>query len=382
MIKLILIGDEILEGFTNERNIFTISNFLRNNKKNTIDEVIVVRDKHDDIKSAISYFIEKEPKIIIITGGIGPTEDDVTIEAVSNALNLNLIKQEIETNIEKYKYTMEGFELIKNPRGKAPAHLGYYKDILIVILPGVPYEVEGFLLETKIGNIILEKLKDKLEFLVIKTNGIYETELREKLLKYYDILGSFAYLPRNDGVYLKFKGNIEKLNKIKEFLSEILKEYIWGYDSDKIEELLAKELKLKNYTISVAESFTGGKVSQILTSVSGASKYLKGSIVAYTREIKEKILNVKTKSIYSHECVIEMARNVKALFNSDIGISTSGVAGPDKDNSVEVGTCFFGISYKGDISFEYKFTGDRNNIIEKGAYFLIFKLFKLLKGEA
>ncbi|MCS7244884.1 MAG: molybdopterin-binding protein, partial [candidate division WOR-3 bacterium] len=277
MIKLILVGDELLEGFTNERNIFIISNFLRNNKKITIDESIVVRDRYEDIKSAINYFIEKEPKVIIITGGIGPTEDDITIASVSNALNLNLVKSEIHTNIEKYKYTIEGFELVENPRGKAPAHLGYYENILIVILPGVPYEVEGFLLETKVGNTILEKLEDKVEFLVVKTNGIYETELREKLLMYYGILGNFAYLPRNDGVYLKFKGDIEKLNSIKEFLDGILKDYIWGYNGDKIEELLAKELKFKNYTISVAESFTGGKVSQILTSVPGASKYLKGS---------------------------------------------------------------------------------------------------------
>jgi nicotinamide-nucleotide amidase len=376
---IILIGDELLEGFTQEKNLFLISNFLKKFKKRLPSKAIILRDNKQEISKAIKDILKENPKIIITTGGIGPTEDDLTIESIADALNLKLIKTEFQTNVEKYKFVIEGFELVYNPKGKAPAQIGYYNNTLFIILPGVPYEIEGFLNETKIKEILLSELEEGDEFLIVKTNGIYETQLREILLPYYDKLGFFGYLPRNDGVYLKFKGNREKLRKIRNFLSELLKDYIWGYNEDRIEELVGNFLKERNLKIAVAESFTGGKVSSLITSVPGSSKYFKGSIIAYTKEIKEKILNIKAKNIYSKECVIEMAENVKRLFNSDIGISTSGVAGPDKDDNTDVGTCFFGISYKENYAFKFQFSGDRVNIIEKGAYFLLFKLYQIIQ---
>ncbi|MEO0224625.1 MAG: nicotinamide-nucleotide amidohydrolase family protein [candidate division WOR-3 bacterium] len=378
MISILLIGDELLEGFTNEKNLFIISNFLRSFRKQLPKKAIIVKDNKEEIVKAVRNLLDEKPKVIITTGGIGPTEDDLTIESISYALNLNLVKTTFETEIEKYKYVIDGFKLIKNPRGKAPAQIGYYQDVLIIILPGVPYEIEGFLNESEIGKILIDVIEEGYDFLIIKTNGIYETKLREILLPHYEKLGFFGYLPRNDGVYLKFKGNKEKLNEIKSFLDNLLKDYIWGYDDDRIEVLLGNLLKRNNLRISIAESFTGGKVSNLITSVPGSSNYFKGSIVAYSKDIKKKILNVRTENIYSKDCVIEMAKNVKELFNSDIGISTSGVAGPDKDDSVEVGTCFFGISFKENLAFEYKFSGTRMAIIEKGAYFILYKLYKCL----
>ncbi len=377
MIYNVLIGDELLEGFTFERNLFIISNFLRKFKKELPKKAIILKDDKEQIVNEIKKLLEEKPKVIITTGGIGPTEDDLTVEAISNALNLKLIYTDFKTDLEKYKYVIDGFKLFENPRGKAPAQVGYYGNILIVILPGVPYEVEGFL-ESEVSEILLNEIEESNEFLIIKTNGIYETQLREILLPHSNKLFPFSYLPRNDGVYLKFKRKKEELLEIKKFLREILKDYIWGFDDDRIEVLLGKLLKENNLKISVAESFTGGKVSSLITSVPGSSNYFKGSIVAYNREIKENLLNVKTKNIYSKECVIEMAENVKKLFNSDIGIATSGVAGPDKDDNVSVGTFFFGISYKENLAFEYNFSGDRINIIEKSSYFILYKLYKYL----
>ncbi len=379
MMYIILIGDELLEGFTQERNLYIISNFLRKHNKKLPIKAVIVRDDKYEISKVVKDALSENPSIIITTGGIGPTEDDLTIESISKALGLNLIESNFETKIKKYKLLIENFKLVKNPVGKAPAQYGYYKNTLFLILPGVPYEIEGFLNESEIGKILLEKLEEGDNFLIVKTNGVYETQLREILLPHYDKLGFFGYLPRNDGVYLKFKGSKEKLEEIKQFLGKLLKDYIWGYNEDKIEKLIGDLLKKRNLKISVAESFTGGKLSSLITSVPGSSKYLKGSIIAYTREIKEKILNVKTENIYSEECVIEMAENVKKLFNSDIGISTSGVAGPDKDDNVDVGTCFFGIFYKSGFAFKFKFSGDRVNIIEKGAYFALFKLYQIIQ---
>ena len=378
MINVLLIGDELLEGFTSEKNVYIISNFLRAYKKQLLHKALIVKDNKEEIIKAFRLLLNENPKVIITTGGIGPTEDDLTIESISYALNLKLVKTSFETEIEKYKYVIDGFKLIKNPRGKAPAQVGYYNQTLIIILPGVPYEVEGLLYESEIGKILINEVDNSYEFLIVKTNGIYETKIRDILLPYYDKLGFFGYLPRNDGVYLKFKGDKEKLDEIKNFIENLLKDYIWGYNDDKIEVLLGDLLKRNNLKISVAESFTGGKVSNLITSVPGSSNYFKGSIIAYNKDIKRNILNVQTENIYSEDCVIEMAQNVKELFNSDIGISTSGVAGPDKDDNTDVGTCFFGISFKENLAFEYKFTGTRSAIIEKGAYFILYKLYKYL----
>jgi nicotinamide-nucleotide amidase len=376
LISVIIIGDELLEGFTSEKNLFIISNFLRAYKKNLPQKAIIVKDNKEEIIKAIKSLLSENPKVIITTGGIGPTEDDLTIESISKALNLNLIKTEFETEIEKYKYVIEGFKLFKNPKGKAPAQIGYYNETLIIILPGVPYEVEGFLYESEIGKMLISEIEEGYEFLIIKTNGIYETQLREILLPYYNKLGFFGYLPRNDGVYLKFKSNKQKLNEIKNLLSEILKNYIWGYNNDELEFLVGKKLSERKLKIAVAESFTGGYLSHLITRVPGSSNYFKGSIIAYNRDIKRNILNVKAENIYSKECVIEMARNVKLLFNADVGISTSGVAGPEPDDGVEVGRTFFGISYKEDIAYEYKFSGSRDAIKEKGSYYALFLLLK------
>jgi len=378
LISILIIGDELLEGFTSEKNLFIISNFLKTYKKRLPQKTIIVKDNKEEIAKAIRSLLSEKPKVIITTGGIGPTEDDLTIESISYALNLKLLKISFETEIEKYKYVIDGFKLIKNPKGKAPAQIGYYQDVLIIILPGVPYEIEGFLNESEIGKTLIDVIEEGYDFLIIKTNGIYETKLREILLPHYENLGFFGYLPRNDGVYLKFKGNKEKLNEIKSFLDNLLKDYIWGYNDDKIEVLLGNLLKRNNLKISLAESFTGGKVSNLITSVPGSSSYFKGSIIAYNKDIKKNILNVQTENIYSKDCVIEMAENVKKLFNSDIGISTSGVAGPDKDDNIDVGTCFFGISFKENLAFEYRFSGTRTAIIEKGAYFILYKLYKYL----
>jgi len=378
LISVIIIGDELLEGFTSEKNLFIISNFLRAYKKNLPQKAIIVKDNKEEIIKAIRSLLSENPKVIITTGGIGPTEDDLTIESISKALNLNLIKTEFETEIEKYKYVIEGFKLFKNPKGKAPAQIGYYNETLIIILPGVPYEVEGFLYESEIGKMLISEIEEgyEYEFLIIKTNGIYETQLREILLPYYNKLGFFGYLPRNDGVYLKFKSNRQKLNEIKNLLSEILKNYIWGYNNDELEFLVGKKLSERKLKIAIAESFTGGYLSHLITRVPGSSNYFKGSIIAYNRYIKRNILNVKAENIYSKECVIEMARNVKLLFNADVGISTSGVAGPEPDDGVEVGRTFFGISYKEDIAYEYKFSGSRDAIKEKGSYYALFLLLK------
>lgn len=376
MISVIIIGDELLEGFTSEKNLSIISNFLRAYKKNLPQKAIIVKDNKEEIVKAIRSLLSEKPKVIIATGGIGPTEDDLTIESISKALNLNLIKTEFETEIEKYKYVIEGFKLFKNPKGKAPAQIGYYNETLIIILPGVPYEVEGFLYESEIGKMLISEIEEGYEFLIIKTSGIYETQLREILLPYYDKLGFFGYLPRNDGVYLKFKSNRRKLNEIKNLLSEILKNYIWGYNNDELEFLVGKKLTERKLKIAIAESFTGGYLSHLITRVPGSSNYFKGSIIAYNRDIKRNILNVKAENVYSKECVIEMARNVKLLFNADIGISTSGVAGPESDDGVEVGRTFFGISYKEDIAYEYKFSGSRDAIKEKGSYYALFLLLK------
>ena len=379
---LILTGNELLEGFVRDENTSIVSQFLITHRRNPPKRVSMVGDSFEDIADALRYMLEKAPKVIIITGGLGPTEDDITVQAVASALGRKLVKEEgFETDLEKYKYKIEDFVLIPNPVGKAPGMFGHEGETLIVLLPGVPEELRGFLYRSRMGKVILDHLPlSPIVYLLIKTGGLIERELRDILSKYYDRIGIPDYIATPSGVIIKLRGEEREVLRRREIIEKILGSYIWGYNDETLEGKVADILKRRGLTIATAESCTSGKLPDLLTSISGSSSYFRGGIVAYATYAKENLLGVPRQvierySVYSHQTAAYMAENARRIFRSHIGISTTGMA----ENPDGSPFAFVGVAMDGNVETYYReFVGDRNLVRTKISYFALFKLFQKL----
>lgn len=376
---LILTGNELLEGFVRDENTSIVAHFLIMNRRHPPQRVVMAGDRAGDIADSLRYMLEKSPRVIIITGGLGPTEDDITVQAVAKALGRDLVRDEdFETDLEKYRYRIEDFILIPNPSGKAPGMFGHEEDTLIVLLPGVPSELRGFLHETRMGKIILDHLPIADEmYLLIKTGGLIERELRDILSRYYDRIGIPDYIATPSGVIIKLRGKESEVLRKKETIEKILGSYIWGYNDETLEGKIADILKRRGLTIATAESCTSGKLPDLLTSISGSSAYFKGGMVAYETSAKERLLGVPHEviekyTVYSHQTAAYMAVNVKNLFGAHIGISTTGMA----ENPDGSPFAFIGIAFNNVETHYREFIGERNLVRTKIAYYALFRLFQ------
>ena len=376
--EVISIGDELLIGQTINTNASWIGEQL-NNFGFTISHGAIISDNKNDIILALNNASNRSD-IIIITGGLGPTNDDITKHTLTEYFNTSLERnKDIEKNIVAYFKSVNrpilksnldqallplSCEVLSNSRGTASGMWFEKDNIIYISLPGVPYEMKGIMQEhvfpkllTKMGGetVVVNK--------TIRTHGMGESFLAEIIKSWEDKLEinniKLAYLPSPGIVKLRLSViGLDKLileRKLKETIDELkalIPDQIYGYGNATMEGVVGKLLKERNLTIATAESCTGGSVAKMLTSISGSSSYFNGAIVSYNNQSKVDLLNVDFKDIDDHgavsqQVVEQMAEGVRNKFHTDYGISTSGIAGPSGGTKEKpVGTVWIAVASK------------------------------------
>lgn len=355
--ELLTIGDEILFGQITDTNSQWMSQQLSDIGIKVIRKTSV-GDQEEEILNAFAE-AEKRADVILITGGLGPTSDDLTKPCLSQYFNSPLVMNEEALQEVTAFFKSRGRELtelnrqqaalpaacekIANPVGTAPGMWFDRGNKIFMSMPGVPHEMKRMMRDH-----VLPRLKNKFELpvihhQVIRTIGQGESFLAEKIANWEKALPAhikLAYLPSLGEVKLRLTCYGESFEKLKEeanhqtqLLVDRIGSYIYGYGEDPIEVAIGKLLSEKNLTLSIAESCTGGNVSRMITSVPGSSSYFQGSIIPYSYEIKMAQLGIKPETLeafgaVSEQTIVEMATNVRQRFSTTIGVATSGIAGP------------------------------------------------------
>ncbi|WGS64526.1 nicotinamide-nucleotide amidohydrolase family protein [Marinitoga aeolica] len=389
-------GDEIVEGDILNTTAKEISNILYSIGFD-ISFHINVNDKKDNIISSLD-FLSKYNDLIVITGGLGSTNDDITRDAVSEFLNEDLIfNKEIFDNIhmrykkfgktpnkliKKQAFVFKNSLILKNDIGSAPGLYITKYNKHYILLPGPPNEAIDIF--KKFLDYIISKFNlKKGNIYKIQFYNITESQLMSMLEKKLENIRYSTKLELPIGPSLIFKDNKEKIKDIINFIHENFSQYIVPNNLIKI---ILNKLVSKNKTISTAESCTGGLIGKIITDTPGSSKVYKGTIVAYSNDVKNKLLDIdenilKKFGAVSAETVELMAKNIANILETDFSISVSGIAGP-KGGSLNkpVGTVYFGFYNKfyDKIIIEKKiFSGNRDLIRKKAAYYSLIRLLKL-----
>ena len=357
--EVISIGDELLIGQTINTNASWIGEQI-NILGFTISHCLVISDLKNDIINALDQAY-KRSDIIIITGGLGPTNDDITKHTLTEYFNTYLeLDIEIEKNIIDYftnrnlpilqsnrdqALIPKSCQVLPNSRGSASGMWFEKNGVVFISLPGVPYEMKGIMNDHVFSRLLALKGDENIIInKTIRTHGMGESFLAEVIKSWEKKLANenikLAYLPSPGIVKLRLsiigkdrKSSEEKLNSYILKLKKLIPEQIYGYDTDTMEGVVSNLLKEKKHTLSTAESCTGGNISKMITSISGSSSFFNGSVVSYTNKSKSQLLDVNDQVIEKHgavsqQVVEQMAKNVRLKFDSDYGISTSGIAGP------------------------------------------------------
>ncbi len=406
--EIIAVGDEVVKGYTINTNASYIAKQLQ-----TIgimpDYHTAVRDQAAAIKAAINTAIVRS-KYIIVTGGLGPTKDDLTKEAVCEALGLPLcirvnVLEEIKAYFKEMNQIMPSINekqaafpeeayILKNNYGTAPGCIIEYNEAIIILLPGPPYEMQPML-----ENEVIPYLKQKRAFynetLDIKLFGLGESEVATQL---QGMLGEFEWgsIATYVGEYEIIvrinvqSGSLEKakeqLQQKKKEVEERLGSFIIGYNKDRLEEIIVRFLLKNKKTIATVESCTGGLLAGTLINCGGVSACFNEGIVTYSNTAKMKYVDVKEATLQSvgavsYQTAREMAEGVRKCSGADIGLSTTGIAGPDGGTPEKpVGLVYIGIATeaKTDV-YELHLKGSRRTIREKTVKNILFQLYKLFK---
>ncbi|RXR30616.1 CinA family nicotinamide mononucleotide deamidase-related protein [Flavobacterium piscinae] len=409
---IITIGDEILIGQITDTNSGFIAKAL-NKIGVEVHEMISISDDKNHILETFAK-VQNHVDFVIITGGLGPTKDDITkitfCEYFEDILQRN---QAVENHIVEL-FTKMNFVVsqvnrdqamvpskcivLPNNFGTAPGMWMQKENTVFVSLPGVPYEMKAIVTDELIPKIVNEYKRPYILHKTILTYGQGESIVAERIEEWENNLPTFvklAYLPSPGRVRLRLsaRGLDEQflqttINELVAQLQEIISDIIVGFEEDEsIEFVLGKLLSQKKFTLATAESCTGGKISEVITSVAGSSVYFRGGVVTYATDTKVSLLKVNqsiidTYSVVSKEVAEEMALGAQKLLQTDFAISTTGNAGPSKgDADVKVGTVCFAIATpKGVFSEEFNFGQPRQKVIDravnKGLELLLKEILK------
>lgn len=388
---IITIGDEILIGQTLNTNAAYIGEQLTQIQIPVVGSSVV----GDDKKTILEEFnrVSKISDIVFVTGGLGPTHDDVTRSCVVDFFETELIKNDevladikklfeargrIITKLNEEQALVPNIAtVIRNSRGTAPGFWIEKKDKYFVVMPGVPYEMKEMM-----SSFVLPKFKEIIgereQGTAIKnliTTGIPESTLFEKLGNIDELLNGakLAFLPSQFGVKMRITVYEEskeqaqnKLDEIEQRIRAKVGRNVYGSNDDKLETVIAKLLIDRNLRISVAESCTGGLIANRLTNVNGSSKFLERGIVAYSNAAKVELLHVSEDTIAKYgavslEVARQMAEGVKSISGTDLGLSVTGIMGPTGGTPAKpVGLVYIGIcDDKICTAKEFKFGDDR-----------------------
>ncbi|MBO6829569.1 competence/damage-inducible protein A [Allomuricauda sp.] len=409
--EIITIGDEILIGQIVDSNSAFIAKEL-NKIGVSVYQITSIQDDREHILKSLQEAGERS-SVVIITGGLGPTKDDVTKHTLCEFFEDKLVRDEsvlnhIEELFRKYISTPisnlnreqsmvpSKATVLHNSFGTAPGLWMKKGETAFVSLPGVPYEMKNLMLKSVLPKIVEDYERPHIVHRTILTYGLGESAVAEKLEDWENNLPSyikFAYLPSLGSVRLRLSAKGENKEALMAGIDEEVKkmypligDIIYGEEEEdgRVEKQIGALLKDKGMTLSTAESFTGGSIAERITKVPGASHYFKGSLVCYATEAKIKVLGVPQALIDEHSVVSEqvataMAQQARKKMGTNFAIATTGNAGPTKgDSDVEVGTVYIGISGpKRTFAQKFVMGKHRERVVEKS----VNKAFELLYKE-
>ena len=358
-VSLVVIGTELTRGIIEDKHTSVVARELTRLGLHFRESVQTADD--GTIKEALSFLLANND-IVIITGGLGPTSDDMTRLSIAEAAGRKLVRDEgawnhlVETlgdraygANEKQAYIPEGFTIIKNPNGTAPGFYGDVDGVMVISLPGPPREMRPMLYDAVIpllqSRFGLEK-DERDEYTSLITAEAKLEEVAEKADSTLE--WGTRFQDYRISLYVSGKEKKDRDEAVRKLRDMLGLHRLEDGDTSAL-ELLIDTLKKKGLTISCAESCTGGLSSSLLTSVPGSSSYMLGGVVSYSPEVKKTVLGVTEETVekygvVSEECAREMADGVRDRLSSDYAFSITGVAGPDKSEGKEVGTVCFGFS--------------------------------------
>jgi nicotinamide-nucleotide amidase len=407
---IVTIGDEILIGQIIDTNSGYIAKALDKIGVQTHELLSISDDKQHILDTFKS--LQNKVDFVVITGGLGPTKDDITKHTFCEYFNDTLVvNKEVESHvIELIESVMKRpasqmnkdqalvpskCEVLFNKVGTAPGMWMKKENTVFISLPGVPYEMKYIVENEIIPKIVKEYQRPYILHKTIMTYGQGESLVAERIENWENNLPDFvklAYLPAPGRVRLRLtargteKEILEKsINENVTSLAKLIGDIIVGFDEDEtIEVVLGRLLTQQNKTIATAESCTGGKIAQVLTSVSGASNYFRGSVVSYATDTKVSVLGVSEETIKKYTVVSaqvakEMALGIQKLMKTDYAIATTGNAGPSKgDADAEVGTVFLALATLSEVIVEeFNFGQPREKVIDRA----VNKAFEMLQKE-
>lgn len=404
--EIIAVGSELLLGQIVNTNAQFLSRRLAS-MGISIYYHTVVGDNPERLRSALQL-AESRASLIILTGGLGPTKDDLTKETIANHLQKKLVhdenallsieqffqatKRPMTENNRKQALVLEGATVLPNDHGMAPGMFLTENNRSYLLLPGPPKEMEPMFIaygEKAIVELLQED--EKIVSRVLRFFGIGESMLETEIEDLLDAQENPTIAPlAADGevtLRLTAKEKTEAranalMDEVEEQIHKRVGQYFYGYNSTSLMEKLFKVLQKHDLTLACAESLTGGQFQQEITSIPGAGDVFKGGVVCYATEIKHLVLKVKDETIKTHgvvsrACAMELSENVRELMKADIGISFTGVAGPTEQEGKPVGMVFVGISMAGSPAkaFGLQLAGTREGIrtrsVKHGCHLLL-----------
>jgi nicotinamide-nucleotide amidase len=355
--EIITIGDEILIGQIVDTNAAWIAEQF-NLSGIKIYQITSVQDDNEHIKGALKN-AEEKVDLVILTGGLGPTKDDITKHTLCEYFNTKMVFHEPTFEHIKQRFKNRNIDLNKlnrdqalvpetctvlpNKAGTAPGMWFEKNDTIFVSVPGVPFEMK-YLVENEILPRLQNNGKTKAIFhKTVQTQGLPESMLAQRIENWENSLPKnikLAYLPNPMSVRLRLSAMGRDLNELKrqvqdeiERLKQLIPDYIFGFGNETLAEVIGRILLEKGQTLAVAESCTGGYISHLITSIPGSSGWFKGGVTAYSNEIKQNLLGVSENSLRSYgavseQVVREMAEGARKKLHADFAVATSGIAGP------------------------------------------------------
>lgn len=408
--EIITIGDEILIGQITDTNSQWIATEL-NKVGVSVHQISSIQDEREHILTALKE-AQSRADLVLITGGLGPTKDDITKKTLCEYFdNKELVyREEVYENIkrlfkkinhplndaQKYQAMVpENATVLKNNFGTAPGMWFEENNTVFVSMPGVPYEMKGLISKEVLPKLISQFQLPYILHKTVQTYGQGESVIAERIADWEENLPEefkLAYLPSFGKVRLRLsaKGSNKDILDAKmrdelASLTNIIDDIIIGYDDgETIEKSVGNLLKQNHLTLATAESMTGGRLASTIVSISGASSYFKGSVITYSEETKKSLLNVSDQSIQhytvvSKEVTSEMALKALEKFKTDYTIAITGNAGPDIDNTDKtVGTVFIAIASKEKVNcHQFDFGQPREKVIKR----TVNKALELLQNE-
>jgi nicotinamide-nucleotide amidase len=386
--SIITIGDELLIGQTVDTNSAWMGAELSKSGFDVL-RIISIHDRKSDILYALDE-TAKESDVILITGGLGPTSDDITKQTLAEYFNSDLIvNTEVLDMIEKMmknrNFSMNennrrqaevpsSCRVLKNATGTAPG-MWFEKDgKIFVSMPGVPYEMKHIMTVHVLPALNKRFTSQVIIHKNIMTYGTFEAKLAEILTDFEAGMPSgikLAYLPSSGVIKLRLTATGTEYKELEAELNEQVKnlyntipEFIYGENEDSLEMVIGRLLKSNKSSLCTCESCTGGEIAHLLTTVPGSSAYYKGSVIAYDNDVKRQLLGVSEELLnkygaVSEEVVKEMAAGARRLFKTEFAVATSGIAGPDGGTSAKpVGTIWMAVASEKGIAAEKRVFGN------------------------